>query len=119
MLDQDLSRMGGHIKHALFRPFLQHPPSKLYPITLRHHDVNQEQVHSATGLTQHVQSFDARVSFQHSVAFLAQRAVSHTARHSLIIDNENGRGRMGERDSQLSSRPRDVCEYRLQTGIGV
>lgn len=102
MPDQHLRWMGRHVQNTLIGPFLQDLPGELYAVASGHHDIHHQKVHAPACLTKNVESLGAAIGLQHAIAFFGQNTVRQPAGDSLVINDEDRCGRVGERSSQPS-----------------
>ncbi len=93
---QNLGRMGRHVEDALMGPLLQHLSGDGYAVTLGHDHIDDEEIHPAPHQPQDIQRFGAVLGLEYAVSFLAEDAIGHPSRDSLIVDDQNGRRRTGE-----------------------
>lgn len=96
MPHQHFSGVGGHEENPLIGPLFQHPLSSGDTVTLRHDDIQHEEVNAPLGLAQHVQCLGTALGFKDPVPFLAQNAVGYPSRYSFVIDDQNSGGWVGE-----------------------
>lgn len=79
MLRQDLRRVCRHVEDSLVGPLLQHLTTGCDAVALGHHDVQHDEVDSATGKTQHIKGFDTGVGLENPKAFLREDTVGDPA----------------------------------------
>jgi hypothetical protein len=87
--------MGGHVHDPLTRPELTHSLPQLHAIAARHDDIENDEIHSAVGLAQHLERLDRAIGLEQPIALLTEDAGGESTGNALVIDNENGRGAAG------------------------
>jgi hypothetical protein len=93
---QDVGGVGGRVKDALVGPFLQHMPSDCNTIASGHDHVDHEELDAAVRQTQGIEGLAAGFGLEDAVAFLAEDPVGYVARDSLVVNDEDSRGRAEE-----------------------
>ncbi len=103
MPHQYFSGVSGHVENPLIGPLFQHPLPSSDAVTLRHDDIQHEEVDAPLCLAQHVQCFGTALSFKDPVPFLAQNTIGYPSRYTFVIDDQNSGCRVGEWIDKVAS----------------